>query len=67
MTKPVPTGADPEVSFTEADLARAELIRHLQSDLEVNDAGAAASNPLIRSPNQPLSSTWPVPMRPCAR
>jgi chaperone modulatory protein CbpM len=35
----VPTGADPEVSFTEADLARAELIRDLMGDLEVNDAG----------------------------
>jgi chaperone modulatory protein CbpM len=35
----VPTGADPEVSFTEADIARAELIRDLMGDLEVNDAG----------------------------
>jgi chaperone modulatory protein CbpM len=35
----VPTGADPEVSFTEADIARAELIRDLQADLDVNDAG----------------------------
>jgi chaperone modulatory protein CbpM len=35
----VPSGADPEVSFTEADLARAELIRDLMGDLEVNDAG----------------------------
>jgi chaperone modulatory protein CbpM len=35
----VPTGADPEISFTEADLARAELIRDLRGDLEVNDPG----------------------------
>jgi chaperone modulatory protein CbpM len=35
----VPTGPDPEVSFTEADVARVELIRDLKGDLEVNDPG----------------------------
>ena len=35
----VPTAADAEVSFTEVDLARAELIRDLKGDLDVNDAG----------------------------
>jgi chaperone modulatory protein CbpM len=35
----IPTGADPEAVFTETDLARADLIRDLKGDLEVNDAG----------------------------
>jgi chaperone modulatory protein CbpM len=35
----IPTGPDDEVSFTDADLARAELIRDLKEDLEVNNAG----------------------------
>jgi chaperone modulatory protein CbpM len=35
----IPTGSDPETSFTDADLARAELIRDLKEDLEVNNAG----------------------------
>ncbi len=35
----IPSGADPEAVFTEADLARAHLIRDLKGDLEVNDAG----------------------------
>jgi chaperone modulatory protein CbpM len=35
----IPSGADPEAVFTEADLARAHLIRDLRGDLEVNDAG----------------------------
>jgi chaperone modulatory protein CbpM len=43
----VPTGADPEVSFTEADLARAALIRDLMSDLEVNDAGVGVILDLV--------------------
>ncbi len=43
----VPTGADPEVFFTEADLARAELIRDLMSDLEVNDAGVGVILDLV--------------------
>jgi chaperone modulatory protein CbpM len=43
----IPTGADPEVSFTEADLARAELIRDLRGDLEVNDAGVGVILDLV--------------------
>ena len=43
----VPTGADPEVSFTEADVARAELIRDLMGDLEVNDAGVGVILDLV--------------------
>ena len=43
----VPTGADPEVSFTEADLARAQLIRDLMGDLEVNDAGVGVILSLV--------------------
>jgi chaperone modulatory protein CbpM len=35
----IPSGSDPEPSFTDADLARAELIRDLKEDLEVNNAG----------------------------
>jgi chaperone modulatory protein CbpM len=43
----VPTGADPAVSFTEADLARAELIHDLMGDLEVNDAGVGVILDLV--------------------
>ena len=43
----VPTGADPEVSFTEADVARAELIRDLMGDLAVNDAGVGVILDLV--------------------
>jgi chaperone modulatory protein CbpM len=43
----IPTGADPEVSFTEADLARAALIRDLRGDLEVNDAGVGVILDLV--------------------
>jgi chaperone modulatory protein CbpM len=43
----VPTGADPEISFTEADLARAALIRDLRGDLEVNDAGVGVILSLV--------------------
>jgi chaperone modulatory protein CbpM len=43
----IPTGADPEVSFTEADLARAELIHDLRGDLEVNDAGVGVILDLV--------------------
>ena len=43
----VPTGADPEVSFTEADLARAELIHDLMGDLAVNDAGVGVILDLV--------------------
>ena len=35
----VPSGTAPEVAFSEADLARAELIRDLMQDLGVNDEG----------------------------
>jgi chaperone modulatory protein CbpM len=35
----VPNGTEPEVAFSEADLARAELIRDLMQDLGVNDEG----------------------------
>ena len=41
------TGADPEVSFTEADVARAELIRDLMGDLAVNDAGVGVILDLV--------------------
>jgi chaperone modulatory protein CbpM len=43
----VPTGADPEVSFTDADVARAELIRDLRGDLDVNDAGVGVILDLV--------------------
>jgi chaperone modulatory protein CbpM len=43
----VPTGADPEASFTHADLARVELIRDLKGDLEVNDAGVGVILDLV--------------------
>jgi chaperone modulatory protein CbpM len=43
----VPTGADPEISFTEADLARAELIHDLKGDLDVNDAGVGVILDLV--------------------
>jgi chaperone modulatory protein CbpM len=35
----VPSGTTTEVAFSEADLARAELIRDLMQDLGVNDEG----------------------------
>jgi chaperone modulatory protein CbpM len=35
----VPSGTVPDVAFSEADLARAELIRDLSQDLGVNDEG----------------------------
>jgi chaperone modulatory protein CbpM len=35
----VPSGTAPEVAFSEADLARAELIRDLMRDLGVNEEG----------------------------
>ena len=35
----IPSGSDAEVFFTDADVARAELIRDLKEDLEVNNAG----------------------------
>ena len=35
----VPSGSAPEVAFSEADVARAELIRDLMQDLGVNDEG----------------------------
>ena len=35
----VPTGAAPEPMFSEADVARANLIRDLRQDLGVNDEG----------------------------
>ena len=35
----VPSGTAPEVAFSEADVARAELIRDLVQDLGVNDEG----------------------------
>jgi chaperone modulatory protein CbpM len=35
----VPSGTAPEVAFSEADLARADLIRDLMHDLGVNDEG----------------------------
>jgi chaperone modulatory protein CbpM len=43
----VPTGADPEASFSEADVARAELIRDLKGDLDVNDAGVGVILDLV--------------------
>jgi chaperone modulatory protein CbpM len=43
----VPTSADPEASFTDADLARVELIRDLKGDLEVNDAGVGVILDLV--------------------
>ena len=43
----VPTGADPETSYTEADVARAALIRVLMGDLEVNDAGVGVILDLV--------------------
>jgi chaperone modulatory protein CbpM len=43
----IPAGADPEISFTEADLARAALIRDLRGDLEVNDAGVGVILDLV--------------------
>jgi chaperone modulatory protein CbpM len=43
----IPTGADPKVSFTEADLARVELIHDLRGDLEVNDAGVGVILDLV--------------------
>jgi chaperone modulatory protein CbpM len=43
----VPTGADPEISFTEADVARAALICDLMGDLEVNDAGVGVILDLV--------------------
>ena len=33
--------AEPELSFTEADLARARLIRELKEDFGVNDEGVS--------------------------
>jgi chaperone modulatory protein CbpM len=35
----IPTASDAEASFTDADVARAHLIRDLTEDLEVNNAG----------------------------
>jgi chaperone modulatory protein CbpM len=35
----VPRGAAPEPEFVEVDVARAELIRDLKHDLDINDAG----------------------------
>jgi chaperone modulatory protein CbpM len=35
----VPSGTAPEVAFSEADVARAKLIRDLMQDLGVNDEG----------------------------
>jgi chaperone modulatory protein CbpM len=35
----VPSGTAPEVAFSEADVARAALIRDLMQDLGVNDEG----------------------------
>jgi len=35
----IPTTTDTEPAFSEADLARAELIRELKQDLGVNDEG----------------------------
>jgi chaperone modulatory protein CbpM len=35
----VPSGTEPDMAFSEADLARAELIRDLMQDLGVNDEG----------------------------
>jgi chaperone modulatory protein CbpM len=43
----VPRGSDPEVFFTDADVARAELIRDLRGDLEVNDAGVGVILDLV--------------------
>ena len=43
----VPTGADPEASFSEADVARVELIRDLKGDLDVNDAGVGVILDLV--------------------
>jgi chaperone modulatory protein CbpM len=35
----IPIGSEAEMSFTDADLARAALIRDLKEDLDVNNAG----------------------------
>jgi chaperone modulatory protein CbpM len=43
----IPRGSEPEVFFTDADVARAELIRDLRRDLEVNDAGVGVILDLV--------------------
>jgi chaperone modulatory protein CbpM len=35
----IPSGTAAELVFTDADVARAELIRDLRHDLDINDAG----------------------------
>jgi len=35
----IPSGSSPELSFSEIDIARAQLIRDLQVDFGVNDEG----------------------------
>jgi chaperone modulatory protein CbpM len=35
----IPSGADAQACFTDADVARAALIRDLKEDFDVNDAG----------------------------
>jgi chaperone modulatory protein CbpM len=43
----IPSSSDPEASFTDADVARAALIRDLRGDLEVNDAGVGVILDLV--------------------
>jgi chaperone modulatory protein CbpM len=43
----IPIGSDAEASFTDADVARAELIRDLRADMEVNDAGVGVILDLV--------------------
>ena len=35
----IPSGSSPELSFSEIDIARVQLIRDLQTDFGVNDEG----------------------------
>ncbi len=43
----IPSGTTAEPAFTDADLARAALIRDLKRDLDVNDAGVGVILSLI--------------------
>jgi chaperone modulatory protein CbpM len=43
----VPSGTPPELAFSEADLARAQLIRDLIEDMGVNDEGVGVILSLV--------------------
>jgi chaperone modulatory protein CbpM len=70
---PIPAQTDAELSFSDADIARAHLIRDLKGDFGVNDEGVDVILHLVdqlyglrlRSTAPGFSGTFALKLRPC--